>query len=147
MRRQLGGLNGVRLVLLLAAALAALVLAAAPMAAAPPPVVKLSTKRFGEVLARRDKLPLYYWTVEKRAGGKIRCAGACAKAWPPLLVPKGARVTAKIAGIRGRFGTIRRPGGRRQLTFRGLALYSYIHDSPGVVLCDNVGGWFVVRVS
>jgi len=135
-----------RLLVFLSAAVAALVLATAPTAAAPAPVTKLSTKQFGNVLARRDKLPLYYWTVEKRAGGKIRCIGSCAKAWPPLVVPKGARVPARLAGIRGRFGVVRRPDGRRQLTFRGLALYAYVHDRPGVVLCDNVNGWFVVRL-
>src|SRR5947208_2797230 len=135
-----------RLYTLVSAAVVVLVLAAAPLAAPPPPVVKLSTKQFGNVLATRGKLPLYYWTVEKRAGGKIRCTGSCAKAWPPLLLRKGARVQTRIAGIRGRFGVIRRPDGRRQLTFRGLALYSYVHDQPNVVLCDNVNGWFVVRV-
>ena len=135
-----------RFLIFLCASLAALVLATAPMAAAPPPVVKLSTKQFGNVLANRARLPLYYWTVEKRVGGKIRCTGSCAKAWPPLLVRKGAVVPTRIAGIRGRFGTIRRPNGSRQLTFRGLALYAYVHDTAGVVLCDNVNGWFVVRL-
>jgi len=135
-----------RLVLALAALAGALTLAVAATAAAPPPVVKLPTKQFGNVLATRGKLPLYYWSVEKRAGGKIRCTGACAKAWPPLLVRKGVSVRARVAGVRGRFGVIRRPDGRRQLTFRGLPLYAYVHDSPGVVLCDNVNGWFVVRV-
>src|SRR2546421_4438522 len=134
------------LILISAAAAAALVLATAPMAAALPPVVKLSTKQFGNVLANRARLPLYYWTVEKRAGGKIRCTGSCAKAWPPLLVRKGTVVPTRLAGIRGRFGTIRRPDGRRQLTFRGLSLYAYVHDTAGVVLCDDVNGWFVVRL-
>jgi predicted lipoprotein with Yx(FWY)xxD motif len=134
-------------VLAVPAALAALLFATAPAAAPPrPPVIKLSTKAFGNVLASRSRLPLYYWNVEKKAGGKIRCTGSCAKAWPPLVLRKGARVPTRIAGIRGRFGAVRRPDGRRQLTFRGLALYTYVHDSPGVVLCDNVNGWFVVKL-
>ena len=127
--------------------LAALVFATAPAAAPPrPPVIKLSTKAFGNVLASRSRLPLYYWNVEKKAGGKIRCTGSCAKAWPPLVLRKGTLVPARVAGIRGRFGAVRRPDGRRQLTFRGIALYTYVHDSPGVVLCDNVNGWFVVEL-
>jgi len=134
-------------VLAVPAALAALLFATAPAAAPPrPPVVKLSTKAFGNVLASRSRLPLYYWNVEKKAGGKIRCTGSCTKAWPPLVLRQGARVPTRIAGIRGRFGTVRRHDGRRQLTFRGLALYTYVHDSPGVVLCDNVNGWFVVKL-
>ena len=44
--------------------------------------------------------------------------------WPPLYA-KG-RMPAKIAGIRGTFGMIRRPDGRLQV--------------------DDVNGWFVVRL-
>ena len=25
------------------------------------------------------------------------------------------------------------------------AVYTYVHEGPGEVRCDNVGGWFVVR--
>jgi predicted lipoprotein with Yx(FWY)xxD motif len=135
-------------------ALVALVLAAAfavPAAVAAPaapaaPVTKLRASGFGYVLARRDRQALYYWQVEKRAGGKIRCVGACAKAWPPLLVRSAAAVPKRVAGIRGTFGVIRRPSGRLQVTHNGLPVYTYAHEGPGQVLCDNVDGWFVVRL-
>src|SRR5262249_51727999 len=69
----------------------ALALAAAfvaPAAAAPAaPVTKLRAAGFGYVLARRDRQALYYWQVEKKAGGEIRCVGPCAAAWPPPLLP------------------------------------------------------------
>lgn len=42
------------------------------------------------------------------------------------------------------FGTINRSG-RRQLTVNGLPAYTYHNDTAGVVLCDNVDGWFAVR--
>ena len=42
------------------------------------------------------------------------------------------------------FGTIKR-GTKRQLTINGLPAYTYHHDPAGVVLCDNVDGWFAVR--
>jgi predicted lipoprotein with Yx(FWY)xxD motif len=132
-------------------ALVALALAAAfavPAAAAAPaaPVTKLRASGFGYVLARRDRQALYYWQVEKRAGGKIRCVGACAKAWPPLLARSAAAVPKRVAGIRGTFGVIRRPSGRLQVTHNGLPVYTYAHEGPGQVLCDNVDGWFVVRL-
>ena len=113
---------------------------------APAPVLKLQNKRFGAILARRDKLPLYYWAREKQAGGGIRCTGRCAVVWPPLVVKRGSAVPARLSGIKGRFGTIKRPDGGRQLTYNGLPLYAYHNDSANVVLCDNVDGWFVVRV-
>jgi len=128
------------------------VLAAAPLAtsrttATPtPPAVKVKNRAFGEILQSTNRLPLYYWQQEKRVGGKIRCTGQCARAWPPLVVKSRSAVRARLAGVKGVFGVVRRPDGRLQVTFRGLPLYAYHDDPPNTVLCDNVDGWFVVRV-
>ncbi len=133
-----------------AVVLAGLVLGAAPAAissaSAVAPVAKLKTTSFGYVLTRRDFQALYYWQVEQKAGGKIRCIGTCAKLWPPLLVRSAAMVPKTVAGIRGRFGVIRRPDGKLQVTHRALPVYTYAHEGPRQVLCNNVDGWFVVRV-
>jgi predicted lipoprotein with Yx(FWY)xxD motif len=110
------------------------------------PVIKYQDDRFGPILATPKKQALYYWNVEKRAGGKIRCKGACARAWPPLIVRSRAQVPRRIAGIPGRFGVVRRPDGRLQVTHRGLPVYTYAHEGPEQVLCNNVNGWFVVRL-
>ena len=124
----------------------ALVVPAAATAATRAPVVKLPTKSFGNVLARRDHQALYYWTTEKKASGKVRCTGACAKLWPPLLVKSAAAVPKRVSGIKGAFGVVRRPGGGLQVTHNGLPVYTYVHEGPNQVLCDDVDGWFVVRV-
>jgi predicted lipoprotein with Yx(FWY)xxD motif len=131
----------------LSAALLAVPLVPAVVSAMAPhaPVTKLQTARFGPVLATSKKQALYYWNRERRAGGKIRCVGDCAKAWPPLIV-KSRSIDAHVAGIRGRFATIRRPDGRFQVTFNGLAVYTYAHEGPRQVKCNNVNGWFVVRL-
>ena len=110
------------------------------------PVIKYRDNVFGPILANRGKKALYYWNVEKRAGGKIRCTRSCARLWPPLIVRSRASVPPTIRGIPGRFGTIRRPDGRWQVTHRGLPVYTYAHEEPEQVLCDNVDGWFVVRL-
>ena len=121
---------------------------AAPAAAAPAaaPVAKTNVSGFGSVLARTDRQALYYWNVEKRAGGKVKCTGSCAALWPPLIVRSKAVVPAHVAGIKGLFGVVRRPDGKLQVTYNRLPVYTYIHEGPGVVRCDNVGGWFVVRL-
>ena len=111
-----------------------------------PPAIKYTDDVFGAILATPKKQALYYWSVEKRAGGKIRCKGACARAWPPLIVRRRSAVPRRIAGISGRFGVIRRPDGRLQVTHGGLAVYTYAHEAPEQVLCDDVDGWFVVRL-
>jgi predicted lipoprotein with Yx(FWY)xxD motif len=110
------------------------------------PVIKYKDDRFGPILATPKKKALYYWNVEKRAGGKVRCRGACARAWPPLIVKSRSAVPSRIAGIPGRFGVVRRPDGRLQVTHRGLPVYTYAHEAPEQVLCNNVDGWFVVRL-
>jgi predicted lipoprotein with Yx(FWY)xxD motif len=109
-----------------------------------PPVVVIKTPNLGKVVATTAKLGLYTWDVEKKAGGKVRCTGACAKAWPPVIV-KGP-VKRHVDGLKAAFGTVKRPGGKTQLTVNGLPAYTYRHDSPNVVLCDDVDGWFAVRV-
>jgi predicted lipoprotein with Yx(FWY)xxD motif len=140
----------VKRIVLTVIVVAGFVLGAAPVAmssaSAVAPVAKLKTPGFGYVLTRRDFQALYYWQVEKQAGGRIRCTGTCAKLWPPLLVRSAAAVPKAVAGITGRFGVIRRPDGKLQVTRNGLAVYTYAHEGPRQVLCNNVDGWFVVRV-
>jgi predicted lipoprotein with Yx(FWY)xxD motif len=127
-------------------AVGALVVASAPLAAARAPVIKYKDDRFGAILATPKKQALYYWNVEKRAGGKIRCTGACARLWPPLIVKSRTAVPKRIAGIKGTLSVIRRPSGKLQVTHNGLPVYTYVHEGPEQVLCDNVDGWFVVRL-
>lgn len=114
--------------------------------AATPPVSSFVDPSFGKVLSRTDKQVLYYWSVEKKAGGKIRCVGGCAAAWPPLIVRSAKLVPRKVRGLSGTFGTIRRPDGRLQVTRNRLPVYTYANEKPRQVLCDNVDGWFVVRL-
>jgi predicted lipoprotein with Yx(FWY)xxD motif len=127
-------------------AAAALVVAASPLAAGRAPVIKYKDDRFGAILATPKKQALYYWNVEKRAGGKIRCTGSCARLWPPLVVKSRSVVPRRITGIKGVFGVIKRPNGKLQVTRNGLPVYTYVHEGPEQVLCDNVDGWFVVRL-
>jgi len=136
------------LVAALSVSLAAAALVAPPAGAgadAAAPVRKMNVEPFGNVLATAKRQALYYWNVEKR-DYKVHCTGACAKAWPPLLVRTASAVPRKVAGIRGTFGTIRRPDGKLQVTWNRLPVYTYAHERPGQVLCDDVDGWFVARV-
>jgi predicted lipoprotein with Yx(FWY)xxD motif len=134
--------------LLVAGVGVALVVAAGSIASASgrTPVIKYKDDQFGAILATPKQQALYYWTVEKRAGGKIRCTGSCARLWPPLLVKSRASVPKRVAGISGTFGVVRRPDGRLQVTHNGLPVYTYAHEGPRQVLCNNVDGWFVVRL-
>ncbi len=106
------------------------------------PGVVIKTNNLGKVIATPGKFGIYYWNVEKQAGGKIKCTGQCAVVWPPVYVT--GTVTKHIKGVMATFGTIKR-GAKRQLTVNGLPAYTYHNDPASVVLCDNVDGWFAVR--
>jgi predicted lipoprotein with Yx(FWY)xxD motif len=126
------------------AALSAVVAVASAAAATRAPAIRYVDDEFGPVLATPAKQALYSWNAEKDF--KIHCTGACAKLWPPLLVRSRAAVPTHVARIRGTFGTIRRPDGRLQVTYNRRPVYAYVHEGPTEVRCDNVDGWFVVRL-
>ena len=132
---------------LLAAVAAALAAPAAPMQKKPAPVapvIRVKTDQFGSILNTRGHRALYFWTEESDLS--IRCVAECAALWPPLIVKKASAVPKRVAGLRGVLGTVRRPDGRLQVKYNGQPLYTYAHEGPNQVLCDNSGGWFVVRV-
>jgi predicted lipoprotein with Yx(FWY)xxD motif len=142
-------MTSIRKIAMALAVASAVAAAAAPTAMAGErssrvPVVVQKDKTFGRVLFTRGHKALYYWDVEKRAR-RIVCTGTCLKQWPPLIIASRSAVPRTIAGVRGRFGVVKRPDGRLQVTRNGLALYTYVGDGPNQVLCNNFNRWFVVR--
>jgi predicted lipoprotein with Yx(FWY)xxD motif len=108
------------------------------------PLVTLRDSQFGPVLFDGHNRALYLFTRDPR--NKTRCYGACAEAWPPFFA-KG-RPRAGRGVDRDLLGTIERRDGRRQVTYKGQALYFYVDDPRGQVLCNDVaefgGTWFAV---
>jgi predicted lipoprotein with Yx(FWY)xxD motif len=117
-------------------------LASNPPVSAKKPAIEMKTKNLGTVIATPSRLGIYYWDVERKAGGRVRCTGPCASNWPPVFV-KG-RVPKHLPGVMATFGTVKR-GTRLQLTVNGLPSYTYHGDTAGVVKCDGVDGWHAVR--
>ncbi|MFD2082107.1 COG4315 family predicted lipoprotein [Actinopolymorpha cephalotaxi] len=79
-----------------------------------------------DVVVGPGRRPLYRNSLDTAA--RIRCVGACARAWPPVLVPAGVTVPSKVAGVNGTFGVVRRPDRTRQLALDGRPLYRYAAD-------------------
>lgn len=115
---------------------------AVPVAAPAKPAIELKSKNIGKVIATPAKRGIYYWDVEKKAGGKIKCTGSCLAQWPPVYVK--SQVPKHVTGVMATFGTIKR-GAKTQLTVNGLPAYTYVGDTAGIVKCDNVDGWHAVR--
>jgi predicted lipoprotein with Yx(FWY)xxD motif len=99
---------------------------------------------FGPMLFDSSKQAIYVFERDRR--NESVCYGDCAKAWPPVL---SAGAPAAGDGVRpSLLGTIKRRGGRRQVTYAGRPLYFYAHEDAGQVLCHNVnlngGFWWAV---
>ena len=111
------------------------------------PALTVQPSDYGPVLWDGGNRALYAFTAD--GGGKSRCAGACAKAWPPYYAPATLRAGKGVK--QSLLGTIRRPDGRRQVTYAGRPLYYYVGDGRGRILCQNVteygGDWLVIRAS
>jgi predicted lipoprotein with Yx(FWY)xxD motif len=129
-RQRVGGLLAVAA--LSVAALAASSLASSPPASARTASVKALTittahvPHVGTVLATSSGLTLYRWTVDP--AGKATCTGACAKVWPPLLLPKGVTHIKAPHGVKG-LSVARVAGGRLQVFFHHQALYGFVSDT------------------
>jgi predicted lipoprotein with Yx(FWY)xxD motif len=88
-----------------------------------------SAAGLGQVLVDSAGHTLYAFS--KDSGKTSTCEGACAKAWPPLLVEHGEPEPSNGATA-SRLDTITRPDGTRQVTYAGHPLYSYAGDKqPG----------------
>jgi predicted lipoprotein with Yx(FWY)xxD motif len=93
------------------------------------------------VLTNTKGMTLYSLSVEKN--GRFICTGSCTKTWPPLLVAAGTTPKGPV-----KLGTIKRPEGKIQVTFKGLPLYTFDGDSKkgeanGEGIKD-VGTWHAV---
>jgi predicted lipoprotein with Yx(FWY)xxD motif len=107
--------------------------------------VKAVGSSYGKVIA--DGRGEAFYLFGKDRGGRSRCYGACARAWPPVITTGRPRAGN---GVKARLlGTTRRKNGKLQATYSGHPLYYYVEDSPGSILCQNVsefgGLWLVVR--
>jgi predicted lipoprotein with Yx(FWY)xxD motif len=86
--------------------------------------VGISNTRIGQILVNSQGRTLYLFKADQ--GTKSACTGACAAAWPPLLV-KGKPTLGN--GIKASLlATATRPEGTTQLTYNGHPLYLFAQD-------------------
>lgn len=110
----------------------------------PGTTIRLQESAFGQILFDGRGQAIYIFENDRR--NETVCYGQCAADWPPVFAD-GKPVAGK--GIRSRLlGTIKRRGGRRQVTYAGQPLYYYVDEGPGEVRCHNVnlngGLWWVL---
>lgn len=109
------------------------------------PVVKSAAnpKLGATVLVDSKGLTLYHLSAE--GAGKWICTTAgCTANWHPLTTTGGAA----LGGTVGSLGTVKRPDGTMQITYKGEPLYTFAGDSgPGDAAgqgIKDVGTWTAV---
>jgi predicted lipoprotein with Yx(FWY)xxD motif len=88
-------------------------------------VALVTTKhdKLGTILAFGPKrMTVYLFEGDK--GHASSCAGACASAWPPVTGKPQAGSGAMASAL----GTIKRPDGTTQVTYKGHPLYMFVKD-------------------
>jgi predicted lipoprotein with Yx(FWY)xxD motif len=107
--------------------------------------IEVRSTRLGKILVDSHGRTLYLF--KKDARGKSACTGECAKFWPPLRV--SGKPTAGSGIGASKLGTTGRPDGKRQVTYNGHPLYTFLQDSrPGQTNGQGVtafgAAWFAL---
>jgi predicted lipoprotein with Yx(FWY)xxD motif len=86
------------------------------------------------------------YTLSAEQNGRFICTGACLSTWRPLLIAAATKPLGPVS-----LGTVKRPEGKTQVTFKGRPLYSFSGDSKagdanGEGIKD-VGTWHVATTA
>lgn len=121
--------NGVMLiykrVIALLASVLMLILVGGSVLAASTSVNVAENARLGTILVNAQGFTLYHLTAEN--AGKIVCTAACTKLWPPLL--SSSMPAAESSVPAGSLSLVSRPGGTKQVAYKGMPLYMFAHDT------------------
>jgi predicted lipoprotein with Yx(FWY)xxD motif len=106
----------------------------------------------GTILVNSAGKTLYMFVPDKRR--KVTCFKTCAKIWPPLKLPVGAKIVAKGAAKKALLGSDKdtQVSGGRVVTYNHWPLYTYLGDpkagvAAGQALNLNGGLWYVLSPS
>lgn len=101
------------------------------------------------VLVSSNGMTLYYLTGE--TSSHLMCTSqSCLGLWPPLYLPSGATAPTAVKGVTmSKLGTVKRPGGKLQVTYNGFPLYTFAGDtSAGQATGENMksfgGTWLAL---
>lgn len=85
-------------------------------------VVKTASNSLGTILVNSQGMTLYHLSGE--VNGKFICtSSACVGIWHPLIAPS----SGTPSGV-GSLGTVKRPEGMMQVTYKGTPLYTFTGD-------------------
>jgi predicted lipoprotein with Yx(FWY)xxD motif len=106
-------------------------------------VVKTASNSLGTILVDSQGMTLYHLSGEQN--GKFICtSSACVGVWHPLIAPSSGAPSGEGVAL----GTVKRPEGTVQVTYKGTPLYTFTGDqqsgeTKGQGIKD-VGTWSAV---
>jgi predicted lipoprotein with Yx(FWY)xxD motif len=109
-------------------------------------LVKSASNSLGTILVDGQGMTLYHLSGEQN--GKFICTStACLGVWHPLIAPSSDTPSGEV----GSLGTVKRPEGTMQVTYKGTPLYTFTGDqqageTKGQGIKD-VGTWSVVTTN
>lgn len=112
--------------------------------AAKPLVKVVKNASLGKILIDAKGFTLYHLQKENTSSSShsFTCTASCLTAWPPLLVPKGAKSIHGGKGVTDKLGWVARPDiskTAKQVTYDGWPLYTFKFDAkPGQTAGNGV---------
>ncbi len=109
-------------------------------------VVKTASSSLGTILVDSQGMTLYHLSGEQN--GKFICtSSACVGVWHPLIAPSSGVPSGEV----GSLGTVKRPEGTAQVTYKGTPLYTFTGDqqsgeTKGQGIKD-VGTWSAITTN
>jgi predicted lipoprotein with Yx(FWY)xxD motif len=99
-----------------------------------------SSSALGQYLTMPNAKALYTYKKDKK--GISNCTTSCITNWPPYEDTQalGASLPANVSTI------LRTDDGMMQYTYKGLPLYTYVHDSNNKVGGNGVDGFELLRL-
>ncbi len=109
-------------------------------------LVKSASSSLGTILVDGQGMTLYHLSGEQN--GKFICtSSACVGVWHPLIAPSSGAPSGEV----GSLGTVKRPEGTVQVTYKGEPLYTFTGDQQSGEVkgqgIKDVGTWSAVTTS
>ncbi|MFI4985768.1 MAG: hypothetical protein ACHQAV_07285 [Solirubrobacterales bacterium] len=111
-------------------------------------VVKTASNAALGATVLTDARGMTLYALSGEHGGKFICtSAACLQVWHPVSASAGSSPTGSV----GSLGTVKRPDGTGQVTYKGMPLYAFAQDQqPGEAKGEglkDVGTWNAVTTS
>ncbi len=121
--------------------------ATTPTTAAAGEAILTKHSKLGSILAAGPKKMTVY-LFEADRPGQGACTGACAQVWPPVTSAGAAQVGG--GAVAADLGTLTRPDGVKQVTYKGHPLYFFAKDKDdgdayGQGIKSFGADWYVLK--